>query len=146
MIRAGIRTLIVFVLMMTGVTFAQTDTSTVSAQSLPKPAELEAAGALIGDIVYDRQNVFDLDNPKENNALYRLANRWHIVTRESVIRNQLLFGTGDPFSARLLDGTFDPVADARSVGFPVWREKSLTRQLVRTKSAGARRFAQIQLH
>lgn len=103
MIRAGIRTLIVFVLMMTGVTVAQTDTSAVSAQSLPKPAELEAAGALIGDIVYDRQNVFDLDNPKENNALYRLANRWHLVTRESVIRNQLLFGTGDPFSARLLE-------------------------------------------
>ena len=69
---------------MTGVTFAQTDTSAFSAQSLPKPAELEAAGALIGDIVYDRQNVFDLDNPKENNALYRLANRWHLVTRESV--------------------------------------------------------------
>ena len=85
--------------MMTGVTFAQTDTSTVSARSLPKPAELEAAGALIGDIMYDRQNVFDLDNPKENNALYRLANRWHLVTRETVIRNQLLFGTGDPFSA-----------------------------------------------
>ena len=70
---------------------------------MPKPAELEAAGAVIGEIIFDRQNVFDLSNPDENNALYRLANRWHIVTRESIVRNQLLFKPGDRLSARLLE-------------------------------------------
>ncbi len=80
------------------------DGETAAAQAaVPGPAELEAAGALIGDIVFDRQNVFDLSKPDENNALYRFANRYHIVTRESVIRNQLLFRTGDVFSARLLE-------------------------------------------
>ena len=72
-------------------------------QPVPPPAELEAAGAIIGEIIYDRQNVFDPSKPGENNALYRLANRWHIVTRDSVIRNQLLFRPGDLYSKRLLE-------------------------------------------
>lgn len=70
---------------------------------LPKPAELETAGAIIGDIIFDKQNVFDPTRPGENNALYRLANRLHIVTRDSVIRNQLLFQTGDTYSTRILE-------------------------------------------
>ena len=64
-------------------------------EPVPPAAELQAAGAIIGEIIYDRQNVFDPSKPGENNALYRLANRWHIVTRDSVIRNQLLFRPGD---------------------------------------------------
>lgn len=83
-----------------GLAVAQSDEP---ASELPKPAELEAAGAIVGDIIFDRQNVFDTTKPGENNALYRLANRWHIVTRESVVRNQLLFQTGDTFSARILE-------------------------------------------
>jgi len=34
--------------------------------------ELEAAGAIIGEIRINNQNIFDLDDPKENNALFRL--------------------------------------------------------------------------
>lgn len=64
---------------------------------------LEAQGAVIGRILLDRQNVFDASNPEEDKWLYRLANRWHILTRESVIRQQLLFSTGDPYSQRLVD-------------------------------------------
>jgi hypothetical protein len=37
-------------------------------------AKLEAEGAIIGDIVLDKANVFDLNDPAENNAFYRLAN------------------------------------------------------------------------
>lgn len=70
---------------------------------IPTAAELEAAGAIIGEIILDKQNVFDLSKPGENNWLYRLANRWHIITRDSVIRNQLLIRPGDPFSGRLLE-------------------------------------------
>jgi len=70
---------------------------------LPEPAELEAAGAVIGEIIFDKQSVFDLSNPEEDNWLYRLANRLHVITRDSVIRNQLLFRPGDRFSARILE-------------------------------------------
>lgn len=70
--------------------------------TLPTVDELETAGAIIGNIVFDKENVFDPGRPGENKSLYRLANRLHIITRDSVIRNQLLFETGDVFSRRLL--------------------------------------------
>jgi outer membrane protein assembly factor BamA len=70
---------------------------------VPTPEELEASGAIIGEIIYEKQNVFDPSQPGENKSLYRLANRWHVITRDSVIRNQLLFRSRDQFQARLLD-------------------------------------------
>lgn len=70
---------------------------------LPSAEALEAMGAVVGEVTYDRQNVFDPTQPGENKSLFRLANRWHIVTRESVIRQQLLFRPGDKFSVRLIE-------------------------------------------
>ena len=72
---------------------------------VPTEEDLEAAGAVIGDVVLERRNIFDLSNPKENKWLYRWANRLHVVTRERVIRNQVLFEPGDAFSGRLLEET-----------------------------------------
>src|SRR5690242_18331366 len=62
---------------------------------VPTDEELEAAGAVIGKVVIDNQNIFDLDNPKDNTKLFRLADRLHPVTRASVIRRQLLFKPGE---------------------------------------------------
>ena len=70
---------------------------------VPTDQELEAAGAVIGKVVIDNQNIFDLDNPKDNTKLFRLADRLHPVTRASVIRRQLLFKTGERFSHRLIE-------------------------------------------
>ncbi len=70
------------------------------ADELPTIAELEQEGATIGRIVLRKSNVFDLSDPAENNWLYRLANRLHIVTRDSVIEKQLLVKPGEPFSAQ----------------------------------------------
>lgn len=53
----------------------------------------------VGDVTVVRQDVFDTDDPAEDNAAYRLANRWHVVTREGVIRELLLFRSGDTVSA-----------------------------------------------
>lgn len=90
--------------MQTGTVQAQ-DVAEVPADSrkLPTPDELEADGAIIGNIIFDKQDVFDLSDPDEDKWLYRLANRWHIITRDSVVRQQLLFKPGDPFSQRLLE-------------------------------------------
>jgi hypothetical protein len=66
-------------------------------------AKLEAEGAIIGDIVLDKANVFDLNDPAENNAFYRLANLLHVVTKDKVIRKQLLFKSGDAYSKRVAD-------------------------------------------
>jgi hypothetical protein len=70
---------------------------------VPSDAELEASGAVIGKIVIDNQNIFDLDNPKDDTWLFRLANRLHERTRASTIRDQLLFRSGQRYSRRLLD-------------------------------------------
>lgn len=74
-----------------------------NAQPIPSDAELERSGAVIGRIVIDNQNIFDLANPKDNNWLFRLADRLHPVTRVATIREQLLFHPGDRYSRHLLD-------------------------------------------
>ena len=76
-----------------------------AAQGLPSFAELEAAGARIGEIRIVPRNIFDTADPKEDKALFRLANALHIVTRPEVIRSALLFASGEPVSARLIEET-----------------------------------------
>ena len=49
-----------------------------------------------------RQDVFNTVDPAEDNAAYRLANRWHANTREGVIRALVLFGEGDPVTAGVI--------------------------------------------
>src|ERR1700758_3065474 len=72
---------------------------------IPSDAELEAAQAVVGEILIDNQNIFNLDDPKDNYWLFRAADKLHIKTRASVIRHQLLFRPGDRYSRRLLDET-----------------------------------------
>jgi hemolysin activation/secretion protein len=72
---------------------------------LPSFAELEAAGARVGEIRVLNNNIFDTDDPKENKLLFRWANALHIRTRPGVIERALLFKTGDPLSVRLIDET-----------------------------------------
>ncbi len=72
-------------------------------EALPSDEELERSHAVIGNVVIDNENIFNLTDPRENNWLFRLANRVHSRTRPNVIRTQLLFKTGDPYSRRLLD-------------------------------------------
>ena len=71
--------------------------------TIPEHAVLESANAIIGEIIIDKRNIFDLSDPEEDKRLYRWANRLHVVTRDKVITNQLLFESGDRFSGRLLD-------------------------------------------
>src|SRR5579862_3521128 len=62
---------------------------------LPSDVELERSGAVFGEIHIDNKDVFDKSDPKDNKALFRLADKLHVVTRKSVIRHQLLFRSGD---------------------------------------------------
>ncbi len=75
------------------------------AATLPGWAELEAAGARIGEIRIASGDIFDLTHPKEDKWLFRVANRLHIQTRPSVIERQLLFKPGDRVSVRVLEET-----------------------------------------
>jgi len=72
-------------------------------ETLPAPEELERRGATIGRILVAVHDVFDLDDPRENNWVYRTANVLHIQTREATIRNQLIIAEGTPLIARELE-------------------------------------------
>ena len=72
---------------------------------LPSFAELEAAGAVIGEIRVVSENIFDTTNPKEDYLLFKWANALHIQTRPSVIRRALLFKPGDALSERVIEET-----------------------------------------
>lgn len=67
---------------------------------LPTDEELIRAGAVVGTITILPQQIFDTNNPKENKALFRAANRLHIRTRVETIRTQLLFASGDRYDPR----------------------------------------------
>jgi hypothetical protein len=84
---------------------APLDADSAITESLPPDAQLEASGARIGDIQIQIKEIFDLDDPKQNNWLFRAADHLHVRTRESAIRAQLLFRSGDPYSRRVLDET-----------------------------------------
>jgi outer membrane protein assembly factor BamA len=72
---------------------------------LPTPEQLEAEGAVIGDIRIVVGDVFDTRVKGERGWLYRTANKLHIETRESTVRDQLLFKPGEPYRARIVEET-----------------------------------------
>ena len=84
-----------------------------SATGLPSLAELEKAGATIGQIHIRNKNIFDTDNPKEDNWLFRGVNALHIGTRAGVIEGALLFKPGEPLVAARIEETERVLRQAR---------------------------------
>jgi hypothetical protein len=81
------------------------DAAPPPAQLVPSFAELEAAGATIGEIRILIRNIFDTEDPEEDKLLFRWANALHVQTRVGVIERALLFQRGQKLSARLIDET-----------------------------------------
>ncbi len=72
---------------------------------MPDDARLDASGAVIGEILIDIGNIFDVGDPRENTLLFRAADRIHWRTRDAAIRAQLLFAAGDRYQSRKLAET-----------------------------------------
>jgi len=60
---------------------------------------------VIGQIHIRPQNIFDLDDPREDNRLFRFANLLHVTTQAHVIERSLLFKRGDWLSVRRIEET-----------------------------------------
>lgn len=73
------------------------------AAAVPDDATLVASGAVIGRITVRALDIFDPDLQEENRLAFRLANRLHRTTQPHVVREHLLFRTGDPYSPRVLE-------------------------------------------
>jgi len=72
---------------------------------VPSSKALESQAAQIGNITYKIADVFDLSDPKEDNFAFKFLNFFHFKTRQFVLENQLLFKSGDPYSAQLIEET-----------------------------------------
>ncbi len=60
-------------------------------------------GKTIRRIHYNTMDVFDPDDPDENNALYMFLNKLHVNTRPKVIAAQLTFEEGDPLDIKRIE-------------------------------------------
>jgi hypothetical protein len=89
------------------------------AEGIPSDAELVKNGAVIGTIEIDNQNIFNLSDPKDNNGVFRLADKLHVKTRARTVRNYLLFKPGDPFSRRRIEESAR-ILRAQSYFYDAW--------------------------
>src|SRR5579862_3348226 len=55
---------------------------------IPSDAVLEKEHAVIGEVLIDNQNIFNLDDPADDHKIFRLADKLHIKTRANVVRAQ----------------------------------------------------------
>lgn len=66
-------------------------------------AEAMPEDAVINSLRFRRLAVFDESDSRENSTIYRWANDFHSVTREWVLREQLLVTEGDRYERRRLE-------------------------------------------
>ncbi|NKB32231.1 MAG: BamA/TamA family outer membrane protein [Pseudomonadales bacterium] len=59
-------------------------------------------GTQIGQVHFTRLPIFDEQNPDEDNSLFQWANRFHVLTQERTVEQQLLFVVGDSYDSRIL--------------------------------------------
>lgn len=67
--------------------------------------ELEEESAVVESIELRIRNVFDLEDPRQDHTLGRLANFIHIRSREKIIAREIIFQPGVPVSASLVRET-----------------------------------------
>lgn len=67
------------------------------------PMEVLSQEPVVGSIFIDRSNVFDPTFPDQRQQFYRIVNHLHIVTKKSIVEQELLFESGDPFDPKLLE-------------------------------------------
>jgi outer membrane protein assembly factor BamA len=94
-----------------GARVSQTEPPRVA--GLPSDSELERSEARIGYIRIDERPLFDVEHHDQNTSLSRTANRLHVATREATIVDQLLFRSGDPYRASLLEESARILRDTR---------------------------------
>lgn len=94
------------------------DPSAIAHQSgqvadIPPAEELERRGAVVGHIDVAVDDIFDESDPRENRALYRLANKLHLDTKDTTVLSQVLLQPGETYSVRRAEETARILRDKR---------------------------------
>lgn len=79
---------------------------------------------LIDSIVLDNRNIYDIENKTYDNFIFKLANKLHFKTNETVIKRELLFEKGDHYSVNLIEETLRNLR-RRLVLFDAWIEEKI---------------------
>jgi hypothetical protein len=77
-------------------------------------------GRPIDTIVVETRNIFDTRSERYNNFVFRLANRIHIVTREDIVREELLLSPGEPFDPELARETVRNLRSRKAIYNAWW--------------------------
>ena len=98
-----------------------------------------STGPVIANVIIERANVFDPNVPGEGGWLFQTADKIHFITREKIVRDELLFAPGERWDAlkviqteRNLRGSY-PFRRAEIT--PVPRPDGRVDALVRTQDA-----------
>ncbi len=60
---------------------------------------------IIGKIDFNVSDIFDPRNAKEQRKFHKLANKWHVTTKQNIISRELLFKISDRYDQRLVQET-----------------------------------------
>ncbi|MBI5638366.1 MAG: BamA/TamA family outer membrane protein [Nitrospinae bacterium] len=71
--------------------------------SVPGNAFAPVRTGVIRSITIDAQNVFNPENPEESGVIGTWGNNIHVVTREQILRRELLFKEGDPYDRGVIE-------------------------------------------
>lgn len=80
---------------------------------IPTVDELERRGAIVGRVEVAVDDIFDESDPRENRALYRLANKLHLDTRDTTVLSQVLLQPGEQYSVHRAEETARILRDKR---------------------------------
>lgn len=72
---------------------------------IPPIEELERRAAVVGRIEVEVDDIFDESDPRENRALYRLANKLHLDTKDTTVLSQVLLQPGETYSVKRSEET-----------------------------------------
>ncbi|MGB8656208.1 MAG: POTRA domain-containing protein [Candidatus Zixiibacteriota bacterium] len=78
------------------------------------PSGVQDSTLRIGEIRVVRKSVFDPEIKEENRKVFLWVNKLHFLTKERIIRQELLFKPGDIYDQRLLD---ESERNLRNLGF-----------------------------
>ena len=81
-------------------------------------------GLIIDSIVIENRNIYNTQDKRYDNFFFKTANSLHIVTKPVIIRRELLFQVGDPYSAELAEEIGRNLR-ARYVLYDAWVEPEL---------------------
>lgn len=77
--------------------------------SLAEPDSIQPGNTvpnlIIDSIFIDNRNIFDTNDPQYKHFIFKYANKFHLTTRQKVIKRELLFSVGDIYPEELVEET-----------------------------------------